>query len=159
MQSPVPLNTEATKVELYPGRRAIAGMLIFAAVLTTAYWLTWFTNRSILASANTIQYYTFENAFPAADAWLAISALIAAVGLLRGQSWGIFWTIVASGSGIYLGCMDVLFDLENGIYSFKGDPSSAIIELIINVLTFGLGTIGLLWAWNRFKKMNSAVAH
>ncbi len=139
----------ASLAQSLPGRRVIAGMLIFAAVITIAYWVIWFfIDRSILASANTIQYYTFENSFPAADGWLTLSALIGAVGLLRQKRWGVFWTIVAAGSGIYLGCMDVLFDLENGIYLMGG---AAIVEMIINILTFGLGTIGLVWGWRAFR--------
>jgi len=136
-----------------PGRRVIAGMLLFAAVITTAYWVIWFSNRDILASAHTIQYFTFENAFPAADGWIVISALLATIGLLRAQRWGLYWTIVAAGSGIYLGCMDILFDLEYGIYSLKGDPSAAIVEIIINILTFSLGIIGLVWAWRAFRRI------
>ncbi len=136
-----------------PGRRVIAGMLLFAAVITIAYWVIWFSNRDILASAHTIQYFTFENAFPAADGWVVISALLATTGLFRAQRWGIYWTIVAAGSGIYLGCMDVLFDLENGIYTFKGDPSAAIVEIIINILTFSLGIFGLVWAWRAFRRI------
>jgi len=139
----------ASPAQSLPGRRVIAGMLIFAAVITIAYWVIWFfIDRSILASTNTIQYYTFENSFPAADGWLTLSALIGAVGLLRQKRWGIFWTIVAAGSGIYLGCMDVLFDLENGIYLMGG---AAVVEMVINVLTFGLGAIGLAWTWHVFR--------
>src|SRR6266851_3789662 len=139
----------ASPTQSLPGRRVIAGMLIFAAVITIAYWVIWFfIDRSILASTNTISYYTFENAFPAADGWLTLSALIGAIGLLLQRRWGVFWTIVAAGSGIYLGCMDVLFDVQNGIYLLG---SAAIVEIIINVLTFGLGLIGLVWAWRVFK--------
>lgn len=130
------------------GRRIIAGMLLFAAVVTVAYWVIWFSNRDILASAHTIQYFTFENAFPAADGWVVLSALLATIGLLRARRWGIYWTIVAAGSGIYLGCMDVLFDLENNIYTLGG---AASVEIVINILTFALGVIGLLWAWRAFK--------
>jgi hypothetical protein len=137
-------------IQNVPGRRTIAILLLFAAVVTLAYWVVWFSNRDILASTHTIQYFTFENAFPAADGWIVISALLAAVGLLRARRWGIYWTIVAAGSGIYLGCMDVLFDLENGIYALGG---AAIVEIIINILTFLLGIIGLVWAWRAFRQI------
>ena len=145
--------SSSSAIQNLPGRRAIAGMLLFAAVITTAYWVIWFSNRDILASTHTIQYFTFENAFPTADGWIVISALLATVGLIRAHRWGIYWTIVAAGSGIYLGCMDVLFDLENGIYSLKGDPGAAIVEIIINILTFSLGIIGLVWGWKAFKSI------
>ena len=37
-------------------------------------------------------------------------------------------------------------------YSLKGDPSAAIVEIIINILTFSLGIIGLVWAWRAFRR-------
>ena len=141
-------DSSTSAVQNIAGRRIIAGMLLFAAVVTVAYWVIWFSNRDVLASAHTVQYFTFENAFPAADGWVVISALLASVGLLRARRWGIYWTIVAAGSGIYLGCMDVLFDLENGIYTLGG---AAIVEIVINILTFALGIIGLVWAWRAFR--------
>jgi hypothetical protein len=51
--------------------------------------------------------------------------------------------------------MDVLFDLQNGIYALRGDRSAAIVEIIINILTFGLGVTGMVWAWNAFRRMTS----
>jgi len=75
-------------IQNIPGRRVIAGMLLFAAVVTIAYWVIWFSNRDILASAHTIQYFTFENACPAADGWGVISSLLATIGLLRARRWG-----------------------------------------------------------------------
>ena len=56
---------------------------------------------------------------------------------------------MAGGAGIYLGCMDVLFDLENGIYAIRpsADASGPIVEIAINILTFTLGISITAWAW------------
>lgn len=97
------------------GRGAIASVMFFAAAITLAYWLIWFgIDRDILASSHADYYYHFENAFPAADAWLGITLIIGAIGILRLRSWGLLATLLAGGAGIYLGCMDVLFDVTYG---------------------------------------------
>ena len=134
------------------GRAAIIIVMIFAALLTLAYWIVWFgVDRNILASSHAAAYYTFENAFPAADGWLILTLLLGALGLARKRSWGLLWGLLAGGAGVYLGCMDVLFDLENGIYLVPkgGDPSAVIIEATINILTFALGVIVVTYLWRR----------
>ncbi|HEV7128475.1 MAG TPA: hypothetical protein VGN32_13675 [Ktedonobacterales bacterium] len=59
--------------------------------------------------------------------------------------------MLAGGAGIYLGCMDVLFDLEHGIYLVPrgGDPTAVAIEVSINVLTFALGVIVVTYVWRQ----------
>ncbi len=134
------------------GLRWIVGIMVFAAALTVAYWVIWFgVDRNILASSQAPAYFTFENAFPAADAWLTITLLIGALGLARRRSWGLLSTLLAGGAGVYLGCMDVLFDLENGIYLAPrgADPSPVFIEITINVLTFGLSLFILTYVWRQ----------
>lgn len=134
------------------GRIAIVAVMIFAALLTIAYWVVWFGGgRDLLASSHAASYYTFENAFPAADGWLALTLLLGALGLALNRSWGLLWGLLAGGAGVYLGCMDVLFDLENGIYLVPkgGDPSAVIIEACINALTFALSAVVLTYLWRR----------
>ena len=132
------------------GRVAVIASMLFAALLTIAYWTIWFgVDRNILASSHAASYYTFENAFPAADAWLTLTLLLGALGIARRRPWGLLWGLLAGGAGVYLGCMDVLFDLENGIYLVPkgGDPSAVIIEIAINVLTFLLSGVVLTYVW------------
>jgi hypothetical protein len=128
------------------GRGIIAGVMVFAAVLILAYWVIWFlVDRDLLASLHADFYYRFENAFPVADAWLGLLLILATVGLLLRRPWG----LLAGGAGIYLGCLDVLFDLENGVYHIApgGDASGALIEMTINILTFALGIIVTTYIW------------
>ncbi|HEY7021827.1 MAG TPA: hypothetical protein VH349_11970 [Ktedonobacterales bacterium] len=141
------------------GARALGIVAIGVTLLIVAYWTIWYGGgRELLASSHTREYLAFENAFPAADAWLALTAFIAGVQLLRGRSSAIFWLFLTAGSGLYLGLMDVLFDLENGIYlvSRGGDPVAIGIEIAINILTFALSLVVLLWAWRNRGWMTSA---
>ncbi len=139
-----------TKDTTQRSRIIVAGVMLFAAALTIAYWVIWFGGgRALLASSQATSYFVFENAFPAADAWLAITLILGAIGLIQRKSWGLLFSLLAGGAGVYLGCMDVLFDLENGIYIIpKGtDPSSAIIEMCINILTFAISIAGIIYLW------------
>ena len=143
-------DAERVKDTTQRSRTIVVGVMLFAATLTIAYWVLWFGgSRALLASSQAASYFVFENAFPAADAWLALTLILGAIGLMQRKSWGLLFSLLAGGAGIYLGCMDVLFDLENGIYIIpKGaDPSSVIIEICINILTFSLGIVVIIYLW------------
>jgi hypothetical protein len=146
------IKSTAAQSQTIRGRVPIIVMMVFAAALIIAYWSLWFGgSRALLASANTQSYFTFENAFPAADCWLALLLLIGALGLALNRPWALLTGLLAGGAAIYLGCMDVLFDLENGIYLVPpgGDASAVIIEVTINVLTFALGAVGIVYFWSQ----------
>jgi hypothetical protein len=140
--------------ELPRGGGFILGVLIFGVVATIAYWVVWFgVNRELLASARTESYYAFENSFPAADAWMTFVGLAAAVALIRRRASALLWSIAAGTTSIYLGLLDVLFDLENGIYRAP-DTGGVVVEIIINVLTLTMGLVVLLWAWRKRRELS-----
>jgi len=113
-------------------------------VIMLAYWTLWFAARSVVASDTTKAYYDFENAFPAADAWLTICLLGAITSLQRSSSFSLFWLLAGGGAGVYLFCMDVLYDLEHGVWWKNGGGA---IELGINLVTL-VFSVGLLrWTW------------
>jgi hypothetical protein len=139
--------TTNTSPELPRGARFILGVIIFGVLATLAYWLVWFAvDREILASAHTESYYAFENSFPAADLWMAGCGVLAAVALVRRRASSLLWIIAAGATSIYLGLLDVLFDLENGIYR-SPDTGGVSVEIAINVLTLAFGTVIMIWAW------------
>jgi hypothetical protein len=126
-------------------RWRVIELLIFTAVLLVAYWVAWSTDRGIVASNHTAQYIAFEQSFPLADGWLLAAALIAALQLSRRRPSALMWLLVLGGAGVYLCAMDVLYDLEHGIYS-KGH--GGMIEFAINILTAVLSTGLLASAWD-----------
>lgn len=141
--------------ELPRGGRLILGVLIFGVVATLAYWVVWFgVDREILASAHTASYYAFENSFPLADLWMVATGLAAITGLLRRRASALPWTIAAGAISIYLGLLDVLFDLENGIYC-AADSSGVVVEIVINVLTLSMGVVVLIWAWRQRRALSA----
>jgi len=139
--------------ELPRGGRFVLGVLIFGVLATLAYWVVWFgVDRELLASAHSESYYAFENAFPLADAWMVAAGLGAIVGLLRRRASALLWILAAGAISIYLGLLDVLFDLENGIYG-SPDRAGVCVEIAINVLTLAFGSVIMIWAWRRRREL------
>jgi hypothetical protein len=127
-------------------RRVVLGALAVAAVLDVAYWALWFTARDQVASETRDAYVEFEQAFPLADLWLLVCVVAAFITLVRRSHWSLFWLLAGGGAGIYLACMDTLYDLEHGIW---GMGANGITELAIVAYTVTLGVGLLRWGWRR----------
>jgi hypothetical protein len=127
-------------------RRVIA-LLLGSAVIMVTYWLLWFAARGVVASNHRSAYYEFENAFPLADGWITFCLLAAAWSLWHRRAAALLWLLAGGGAGVYLFGMDVLYDIERGIWWRSG--AGGVIEAAINVLTLAV-SVGLLrWAWTR----------
>jgi hypothetical protein len=134
-----------TQTEVRPRTwRAIRALLVFAAVLTVLYWIAWYADRPLVASSTAASYYDFENAFPLADGWMAFCLVAAAVQLTRARPAALLWLLLSSGSGGYLFGMDVLYDLEHGIWT---SGAGGAFEALLNVLTLVISVIVVSWTW------------
>ena len=125
-------------------RRTILWLLVGAIVLDLVYWTLWFTNRDVIASAHTQAYYDFENAFPLADLWLGLACLLGLVSLIKNWPSALFWLLASGSAGLYLGCMDLLYDLEHDIFTSGG---GGIFELFIVAVTWVFSLTILTWSW------------
>lgn len=138
------------------GVRTMIGLLWFGALATLAYWVIWFgVDRTWLATADTPAYYTFENAFPIADGWMAVTGALGAIALQKRQARALLWMLLAGSAALYLAGMDVLFDLENGIYrasSSAGGAMNVAVELFINVgcLVGGIAIVAFAWRYRGY---------
>jgi len=129
-----------------PHLRLTLGLIAAAFVAMIAYWTVWFfVDRSWLASLDTPSYFVFENAFPAADGWLTLACGLGAWALWRRRSSARFWLLAGGSASIYLGLMDVLFDLENGVYRAAG--GAVATEIAINLYSLGVGAWALRFGW------------
>ncbi|MFH1010685.1 MAG: hypothetical protein V1784_05560 [bacterium] len=85
---------------------------------TITYWTYFFlvgAPRSICGQLGD-GYLMYERAFPAADGLLCVALLTGAIGLLQRRSYGPILSLAAGGALIFLGVLDVSFNLMNGIY-------------------------------------------
>lgn len=129
-----------------PRRRRMAVFLVVVAAVIVGYWVAWFCDRSLVASAHSRTYVAFEEAFPAADGWLVVCLLAGATTLVRRLRSALGWLLAGAGAGIYLCAMDVTYDLEHGIW---WRDANGLLELAINVATVTISVAVGRWAWRR----------
>src|SRR5690349_1370353 len=125
-------------------RRLIEIMLVVAILLDAAYWTIWFSNRDWIASEHTKAYHDFENAFPLADLWLGVACALALVTLRARRPSALLWLMCAGSAGLYLFGMDVLYDVEHGIFAKGGGGA---FEAVIVALTLVFSVTVLRWSW------------
>jgi hypothetical protein len=117
----------------------LAVLLLVTAVGTVAYWVDFYWHGSV----NVVEaewYVRFERAFPAADGFMSVCAVVAAVGLLSGKGFGIGFGLVTAGALLFLGLMDVTFNVGNGLYAYLPDSWAMRGELVINLWCLAFGS-------------------
>ncbi len=113
-------------------------LLILTAIGVVYYWSDFYLRGSV----HTVKedwYIKFERAFPPADIWMAACALVGAIGLLLGQTYGIVFSLLAASSLIFLAFMDITFNIQNRLYHLVATLNQMRFELFINLWTLGLG--------------------
>jgi len=127
-------------------RRRMAVFLVVVAAVVVAYWVAWFADRSLVASATSRPYVQFEEAFPTADGWLVVCLVGGALALVRRRATAMWWLLAGVGAGVYLCAMDVTYDLEHGIW---WRDANGVVELVINVATATISIAMGRWTWRR----------
>ena len=94
-------------------------------------------------------YVKFEKAFVPADLWTCVCAVLGAIGLLTGQTYGLLFALLAAGSFIFLASMDITFNVQNKLYSLITTSSQMKFELFINLWILALGIIFIISLWSR----------
>ena len=126
----------------------VSVLLIGTAIGLIYYWIDFYIKGGVQA-VNEDWYIRFQKAFTVADLWTAICALVGAIGLLVGQTYGALFTLITAGSLIFLGLMDVTFNIQNNLYRLIGNSGQMKFELFINFWTLGLGIVLIMFLWPR----------
>ena len=134
-------------------RRRVVALCYLVSALMVVYWIAWFAHRSLVAASAAPVYTNFEQAFPFADALIVGWVLLGAHALKRRSSFAVPCLLLGAGAGFYLGAMDVLFDLEHGIWA-KG--ANGLVELAINAATFALSSYFAYWVWTNRRELDSS---
>jgi len=135
-----------------------AVLMALTAIGTLLFWGVFFADfqasygqdslRSQYSSVFAIRsdaWLAWELSFPLADGWMAVTALLGAVGLWRLRPEGLLFGLVSGGAMVFLGLIDALFFVQNGLYwPMNGEVA---IELAIHIWTiaFGLFAIAAIW--------------
>jgi len=137
------------------GRKVVAGLLALTAVLTAAFWVTFLADYAGQAESYFARrcegWFLWERSFPAADLWAATACLLGAVGLWKRRSWGGLFALLGGSALIFLGLMDCLFFLQNGLYSpFNAD---VLVEAVIHAWALAFGAFVIAYTWLRRKQL------
>lgn len=127
-----------------PGSRVAAAYLALVAVATLLYWLDYFTSGAVHVRDDPV-YHAFEGAFPVADAWMAACSLLGAIGLWRGRAWGLLCGLLAASSQVFLGLLDVSFNLNEGNYAIAS--AAMAVEILINAWLLVGAPLLIGWLW------------
>ena len=115
-------------------------LLIISAISLVYYWIDFYLRKGV----QVIQedwYLKFQRACSGADMWILACALIGAVGLLTEQNYGSLFSILAGSSAIFLGLLDITFNIDNKLYRLVGTSREMAFELGLNLCTLVLGII------------------
>jgi hypothetical protein len=134
----------------------VIGIGIFAVVAFTTYWLVWFAAPGAVQSRMPGDpgfdiYEAYEMAFILPDAFVTMAALVGVIGLWSMKDWGWLSMLLAAGGAIFLGLEDLLFDLENNM--FTPFTSAAMIELAIVLVILSLGPVMTVLLWKHRKEL------
>jgi hypothetical protein len=113
-------------------------LLLLIPVSMTYYWVEFYVKGEVQV-VNDESYIKFQKAFVAADSWAAICAIVGAIGLLSGQTYGMIFALITGSSLIFLGLMDVAFNIQNNLYRLLRSSGEMKLELLLNLFSLGLG--------------------
>ena len=115
-------------------------VLCVTAVVTVAYWLDFFVRGSVQVVEEE-WYLRFERAFPVADGWMALCCLVTAVGLFTAGGYATAFGLMAAGALVFLGLMDLTFNLQNGLFRLLPRSAPMWAEVVIVAWCLALGGV------------------
>jgi hypothetical protein len=121
----------------------LSGLLAFTALGTALFWILYFSGK--MDATETEQDEAYEKAFPVADSWMIACSLTAARNLLKMNRKGFFAGAAAGSALIFLGCLDILYSLENKKYWPLNSDRAQMLVVHLWAVGTGLVTLSLLW--------------
>jgi len=126
-----------------------AGLMLLTAIGITLFWVVFFADldaqRESVFASRSEAWFAWELSFPLADAWVAMTAILGAIGLWYRRPTGLLFGLVSGGAMVFLGLIDLLFFLENGLYLPMNAESA--IELLIHLWAMGFGLFAIVTIW------------
>ncbi len=125
-------------------RVVLASLEIIFAIGLVGFWIYFFLveNKNTQRSK---EYFAYERSFPIPDlVWLAPGLIVSAIGVMTHGFYGYVLTIAVSGGLIFLGLVDISFNLQNKQYT--SNIWDAILNIFINLACIVLGPVFIIGA-------------
>ena len=126
------------------GFMVLAIILVVFALGVIAFWITFFTSGAV-SMGDSQAYLEHEQSFPLADGYMAACCLICAVGLFKRRSWALLFGLLAGSGIIFLGLMDTLYSIQQGI--FAAFDAAALEAFVICGVCLVLGPATIIYLW------------
>ncbi len=113
-----------------------AWLMILTGAGIILFWIAFFSFNLVPENAPAC-YLTFEHSFPPPDGLLALGLIAAGILVLRGRPAGRTLSLVNAGGLLFLGVIDISFNLQNGIYGLGLDELISMAAINIWCVAFG----------------------
>ncbi|MBV8683589.1 MAG: hypothetical protein JO111_11985 [Caulobacteraceae bacterium] len=142
------------------GDRVHGAVMLTGVLLMCAYWVAFYLSDVTKPNVTAIDptdpaaflrvYMGFESAFPLADGFVAVSASLAIFYLAAKDAKAVLFGLVASGALMFLGLIDIYFNVLNGLYrpSRLWMDFGLQMEAAINVTCVLLSVVSVIRFWS-----------
>lgn len=96
--------------------RALSSVQIAVGIGILVFWALFYT-VGMAPAAPPPCYFAFEHAFLPPDLILAIALIASGMNVLQNGTWGRPVALVSAGGLLFLGVIDLTFNIQNGMYS------------------------------------------
>ncbi len=120
-------------------------LLIIMAAFAIIYWIIFHTT-SVLLVKDVETFGDFKNPFLLGSIWLIIISLAAGIQLLLRKEDALVYGILAGGSLVVMGLIQVHFNFMQGVYARLGLAMG--IESFINLVAIIFGGYAITFFWN-----------
>jgi hypothetical protein len=129
----------------------VSVLMLLTSIGIVTFWAIFFADleaqRASTFASRSEAWLAWELSFPLADGWVALTAAVGAIGLWRGRPFGLSFGLVSGGGLVFLGLIDLLFFLQNGLYLPL--TTEAATELLIHLWATGFGLFAIVIIWSR----------
>ncbi len=111
-----------------------------------SFYLTEYKNQKKAEGKMSEVEFKHELSFPLPDlGWITLTLVIAAIGLFLEQNFGYFFTALAGSGMMFLGLIDLAFNIQNEGFNREKRGFDAVISIGIVVLSLIFGLIFIIY--------------
>lgn len=123
----------------------IAIFQIIWVFLFIGFWLVFYFTEYKKGKMPEVEY-KHEISFPFPDlGWIVPNLIIAAIGLVLEQGYGYFFSNLAGSGMVFLGIIDLAFDIQNGKFNREEYGFDALVNMGVVILTLIFGPIFIIY--------------
>lgn len=124
----------------------IAIFQIIWIILFIGFWLVFYFTEYKNPKMSEVER-KHEISFPFPDlGWIVPTLIVAAIGLLLEQNYGFFFSAIAGSGMVFLGIVDLAFDIQNRKFKRDEYGFDALVNMGVVILTLIFGPIFIIYS-------------